>query len=54
MALGFYVKVPEALADSLVEDGFRPAGTVRGADVYLGAALAASANLVTILVGGTR
>jgi hypothetical protein len=47
MADGAYVKVPRDLADRLVEDDFREAGTERGID----SVLADSANLVTVLVG---
>lgn len=47
MAAGFYVKVPEDLADCLAADGFRAAGTERGVETLL----ADSANLVTVLVG---
>jgi len=47
MADGVYVKVPKDLADCLVEDGFRSAGTERGVE----AILADGANLVTVLVG---
>jgi len=54
MTTGMYVKVPEPLAESLTEDGFRIAGTERGIELYVNAAgmlLGASANLVTMLVG---
>lgn len=42
-----YVKVPGDLANCLADDGFRVAGTERGAETLL----ADSANLVTVLVG---
>jgi hypothetical protein len=45
-----YVKVPEPLAESLAADGFRVAGPERGIELYAETFLAASANLVTILV----
>lgn len=51
MAAGVYVNVPELLADSLAEDGFRLAGYERGIELDAGTLLAASANLVTVLVG---
>jgi len=47
MADGIYVKVPKDLADCLVEDGFREAGTERGIE----SVLSDVANLVTVLVG---
>lgn len=47
MADGVYVKVPKDLADCLVEDGFRQAGTERGIE----SVLSDVANLVTVLVG---
>jgi len=53
MTTGMYVKVPEPLAESLTEDGFRIAGTERGIELYVNAAgmlLGASANLVTFAV----
>ncbi len=46
-----YVKVPEELADSLADDGFRLAGTERGVELYAETLLTTSANLVTVLVG---
>jgi hypothetical protein len=51
MAAGMYVKVPEELAESLAEDGFRMAGVARGIELYAETILAASANLVTVFVG---
>lgn len=50
MTAGMYVKVPEDLADCLADDGFRVAGTERGAETLL----ADSANLVTVLVGSQK
>lgn len=47
MGAGFYIKVQRDLADSLADDGFRLAGTERGAETLL----ADSANLVTVVVG---
>jgi hypothetical protein len=51
MAVGFYVSVPEDLAESLVNDGFRRSGPVRGVADDVFGALAAGANLTTVLVG---
>jgi hypothetical protein len=51
MAVGMYVKVPEEVAKSLAEDGFRMAGAERGIELYAETILAASANLVTVFVG---
>lgn len=51
MTAGMYVKVPEDLADSLADDGFRLAGTERGVELYAETLLTTSANLVTVLVG---
>ena len=50
MAVGMYVKVPEEVAKSLAEDGFRMAGAERGIELYAETILAASANLVTVFV----
>jgi hypothetical protein len=47
MATGIYVRVPEELANRLLDDGFTSTGNKRGvADI-----MANAANLVTILVG---
>lgn len=46
-----YVKVPEEVAKSLAEDGFRMAGAERGIELSVETLLAASANLVTVFVG---
>lgn len=51
MPVGMYVKVPEEVAKSLAEDGFRMAGAERGVELYAETILAASANLVTVFVG---
>jgi hypothetical protein len=52
MAVGVYVEVPQELADLLVDDGFRRAGTKRGIDMVDGIQIATGvgANLVTILL----
>lgn len=53
MTVSAYVRVPEQLAESLSDDGFRTAGIVRGAEVYVDVAAAVvgtGANLVTVLV----
>ena len=51
MAVGMYVKVPEEVAKSLAEDGFRMAGAERGIELYAETILAASANMVTVFAG---
>jgi hypothetical protein len=47
MTVGFYAKVPKDLADRLIADGFREAGSPRGIET----AIADGANLVTVLIG---
>jgi hypothetical protein len=51
MAVGFYVDVPADLAESLAADGFGCAGSERGVADSALSALAAGANLTTVLVG---
>jgi hypothetical protein len=54
MTVGMYVKVPEPLAESLAEDGFREVGPERGIELYVNDAamlVGTAANLVTVLVG---
>jgi hypothetical protein len=51
MTMGMYVEVPEEMAKSLADDGFRMAGNERGIELYVETLLAASANMVTVFVG---